>query len=72
MREGLVKLRVEQKDRRIKWVVLTPAGVTKFEETMQLWQKAQGRFEKTFGSARAAKLRSELKLLTSDEFEDVF
>jgi len=72
MRDGLVKLRVEQRDRRVKRVVLTPAGVAKFEEAMQLWQKAQGRFEKAFGSARAARLRTELKLLTSDEFEDVF
>jgi DNA-binding MarR family transcriptional regulator len=72
MRDSLVKLRVEQQDRRVKRVVLTPAGVAKFEEAMQLWQKAQGRFEKAFGSARAARLRSELKLLTSDEFEDVF
>ena len=72
MRDGLVRLRVEPKDRRVKRVVLTPAGVAKFEEAMQLWQKAQGRFEKAFGSARAAKLRSELKLLTSEGFDDTF
>ena len=72
MRDGLVRLRVEPKDRRVKRVVLTPAGVAKFEEAMQLWQKAQGRFEKAFGSARAAKLRSELKLLTSEGFDDAF
>jgi DNA-binding MarR family transcriptional regulator len=72
MRDGLVKLRIEQKDRRVKRVVLTAAGVVKFEEAMQLWRKAQGRFEKAFGSARAGKLRSELKLLTSDEFEELF
>ena len=72
MRDGLVRLRVEPKDRRVKRVVLTPAGVAKFEEAMQLWQKAQGRFEKTFGSARAAKLRSELKFLTSEGFDDAF
>jgi DNA-binding MarR family transcriptional regulator len=72
MRDGLVKLRVEQRDRRVKRVGLTPAGVAKFEEAMLLWQKAQGRFEKAFGSARAAKLRSELKVLTSEGFEDAF
>ena len=72
MRDGLVRLRVEPKDRRVKRVILTPAGVAKFEEAMQLWQKAQGRFEKTFGSARAAKLRSELKFLTSEGFDDAF
>ena len=72
MRDGLVRLRVEPKDRRVKRVVLTPAGLAKFEEAMQLWQKAQGRFEKAFGSARAAKLRSELKFLTSEGFDDAF
>jgi hypothetical protein len=34
--------------------------------------KAQDRFEKAFGSARAAKLRSDLKLLTSEGFENAF
>jgi DNA-binding MarR family transcriptional regulator len=72
MRDGLVRLRVEPEDRRVKRVVLTPAGVAKFEEAIQLWQKAQGRFEKAFGSARAAKLRSELKFLTSEGFGVAF
>jgi DNA-binding MarR family transcriptional regulator len=72
IRDGLVRLRVEQKDRRVKRVVLTPTGEAKFEEAMQLWRKAQGRFEKAFGSARAAKLRHELKLLTSEGFKDAF
>ena len=72
VRDGLVKLRVEAKDRRVKRVVLTPAGVAKFEEAAQLWRKAQGRFEQAFGSARAAKLRSELRHLASEEFRDTF
>ena len=72
IRDGLVQLRVAAKDRRVKRVVLTSAGVAKFREAMRLWRKAQGRFEKAFGSARAAKLRSELRLLTSEGFKDVF
>jgi DNA-binding MarR family transcriptional regulator len=72
IRDGLVRLRIEPKDRRVKRVVLTPAGVAKFEEAMQLWKKAQGRFEQAFGSARAAKLRSELRLLTSEDFQDAY
>jgi len=72
IRVGLVRLRVDQRDRRVKRVVLTPAGVAKFKGAMQLWQKAQGRFEQAFGSARAAKLRSELRLLTSEGFKDAF
>ena len=51
IRDGLVLLRVDAKDRRVKRVVLTAAGVAKFKEAMQLWRKAQGRFEKAFGSA---------------------
>jgi DNA-binding MarR family transcriptional regulator len=72
IRDGYVLLRLDAKDRRVKRVVLTAAGVAKFKETVQLWRKAQGRFEKAFGSARAATLRSELKLLTSEGFEDAF
>jgi DNA-binding MarR family transcriptional regulator len=72
IRDGIVLLRADAKDRRVKRVVLTAAGVAKLKAAMQLWRKAQGRFEKAFGSARAAKLRSELKLLTSDGFEDAF
>jgi len=72
IRDGLVRLRVDAKDRRVKRVVLTAAGVAKFRQAIRLWRKAQGRFEKAFGSARAGKLRSELKFLTSEEFEEAF
>ncbi len=72
IRDGLVRLRVEAKDRRIKRVILTRAGRAKFEQTALLWRKAQGRFEQAFGPARAAKLRSELKVLTSEGFKDAF
>jgi DNA-binding MarR family transcriptional regulator len=72
IRDGLVRLRLDTKDRRVKRVVLTRAGVEKFEEAIQLWRKAQGRFEQAFGSARAAKLRSELRFVTSEGFKDAF
>lgn len=72
MRDGLVRVRAEHGDRRVKRVVLTPAGLAKFKETMQLWKKAQGRFERALGLARATKLRSELKLLSSESFRDAF
>jgi DNA-binding MarR family transcriptional regulator len=72
IRDGLVLLRVDAKDRRVKRVVLTPARAAKFEQAMQLWRKAQGRFEQAFGSARAAELRSELKFVTSEAFKDAF
>lgn len=72
VRDRLVRLRVDEKDRRARRVTLTPAGIAKFKEAMQLWRKAQDRFERAFGSARASKLRSELSALSSDPFKEIF
>jgi DNA-binding MarR family transcriptional regulator len=72
IRDGMVRLRVDAEDRRVKRVVLTPAGVAKFKEAIKLWRKAQDRFEQALGSARAAQLRSELRFVTSEGFKDAF
>jgi DNA-binding MarR family transcriptional regulator len=72
IRQGWVRLRPDKNDGRVKRVVLTPAGAAKFKEAMKLWQQAQGRLEQALGAARAAKLRSELGFLTSEEFKDAF
>jgi DNA-binding MarR family transcriptional regulator len=72
IRDRMVRLRVDPMDRRIKRVTLTPTGVAKFKEAIQLWRKAQDRFENALGFARAAKLRSELSFLASEEFERAF
>jgi len=72
IRDRLVRLRVDARDRRVKRVDLTPAGVAKFKEAARLWRKAQDRFERAFGAARAAKLRAELRYVTSDAFNDAF
>jgi DNA-binding MarR family transcriptional regulator len=72
IRDGLVRLRADAKDGRVKRVVLTRAGVAKFEEAMTLWRQAQGRLEKALGSSRATALRSELRFLASDGFKDAF
>jgi DNA-binding MarR family transcriptional regulator len=60
IRDRLVRLRVDPKDRRVKRATLTPTGVAKFKEANQLRGKAQDRFERALSPARAAKLRSEL------------
>jgi len=39
IRDGLVLLRLDAEDRRVKRVVLTAAGVAKFKQAMQLWRK---------------------------------
>jgi DNA-binding MarR family transcriptional regulator len=72
IRERLVKVKVDANDRRIKRVTLTTTGVAKYAEAGQLWRQAQDRFEKAFGAARAANLRQELGVVTSDAFEEAF
>jgi DNA-binding MarR family transcriptional regulator len=67
-RDGLVALRPEKLDKRVKRVVLTEAGMAKLDRCNQLWAKAQGRFEATVGVARAALLRSALDELASVDF----
>ena len=72
IRDRLVRVRVDPRDRRVKRVALTPTGVAKFKEAMQLWRAAQGRFERALGPARAARLRSELSFLASEKFKEAF
>jgi DNA-binding MarR family transcriptional regulator len=72
IRDRMVRLRVDPRDRRVKRVSLTPTGAAKFNEATQLWRKAQDRFENALSPARAARLRSELSFLTSEEFEEAF
>jgi DNA-binding MarR family transcriptional regulator len=72
IRDRFVRLRVDAKDRRVKRPALSPAGVAKLKEAAQLWRAAQDRFERAFGPARAAKLRSELSFLASEEFREGF
>jgi DNA-binding MarR family transcriptional regulator len=72
IRDRLVRLRVDPRDRRVKRATLTLTGVAKFKEANQLWRKAQDRLERALSPARAAKLRSELRFLTSEEFKEAF
>lgn len=70
IRERLVRLHIDPNDRRVKRVVLTATGAAKFKKAFGLWRKAQDRFERALGRARAAELRSELAFLASDEFNE--
>ncbi|HVJ51763.1 MAG TPA: MarR family winged helix-turn-helix transcriptional regulator [Aliidongia sp.] len=72
IRDGLVDLVVDARDRRVKRARLTADGRAKFEECSKLWQVAQSRFEAAFGLERAAELRSVLGYVSSPEFRDAF
>ena len=72
VRDGLVELVPDERDRRAKRVTLTNAGRVKLEESAQLWRAAQDRFEAAFGQDRAAELRSALAFVASQDFHDAF
>jgi DNA-binding MarR family transcriptional regulator len=62
-REGLVSSKRGESDPRQLVLALSAAGQRKLKEAMRLWRKAQTEFESQLGSARAARLRSELLAL---------
>lgn len=62
-REGLVNSKRSESDPRQLVLALSGAGQRKLKEAMRLWRKAQTEFETQLGSARAARLRSELLAL---------
>jgi DNA-binding MarR family transcriptional regulator len=71
-RDGFVAVVVDAKDRRSHLVELTALGKAKLKESMQLWEKAQHRFETAFGSEQASVLRRSLALIASNDFAKTF
>lgn len=72
IRDGLVKLEPDAKDKRVKRAMLTPAGIAKWEEGNRLWAEARDRFENAFGAEAAAELRNTLNRISSAEFAESF
>jgi DNA-binding MarR family transcriptional regulator len=56
-RDGIISLVPHKLDRRVKFVTLTQVGREKLAFANELWEKAQRRFENSFGQEEAAKLR---------------
>ncbi len=67
-RDGLIRIEPTASDRRAKEVHLTKAGERRLQEAYKAWAQAQTRFEMTFGTAKAAELRSLLRAVVSSEF----
>ena len=72
IRDGLVTLEPDVKDKRVKRAALTPAGVAKWKEASLLWAEARDRFENVFGGDAAAELRDTLNQIASAEFAENF
>lgn len=65
-RDRLLVLRLDPKDRRKRYVELTPAGRAVLRKARRIWRLAEGRFEKSFGKEHAAELRSVLWRIAND------
>jgi DNA-binding MarR family transcriptional regulator len=72
IRDRLISVGVDPKDRRNRLIRLTAAGKAKLKKSDALWQRAHESFEKGLGKDRAEVLREAVDLLTSDHFIESF
>jgi len=68
VRDGIVELRQDVQDRRIKHSVLTPLGKTRLSEGRVRWAATNDRVEAVLGPDSAASLRVLAHQVASDEF----
>jgi len=69
-RDGLLRVVVDQDDRRSRRILLSKLGEVKLRESTQAWQRAQQRFESSFGARQSAALRASLQLVASLDFHE--
>lgn len=72
VRDGLLAMNVDVRDKRNRIVTLTPAGRSILDKSQDFWNAAQASFERTFGKRRARDLRDAIAVLASDEFMQQF
>lgn len=72
IRDGLVVLSADDKDKRVKRVALTPLGETKQAELVERWREAQARFDHAFGKEKSKEIREALAVIASPEFAEIF
>jgi DNA-binding MarR family transcriptional regulator len=72
IRDGLVELVPDVRDRRVKRVRLTQAGDKEWTEASARWQDAQARFDKAFGTEASAALRRTMDIISSPDFARAF
>lgn len=72
VRDGLVVLAPDSRDRRVKRASLTPAGQARLRDAAALWSAAHARTEAMLGPERAAALRDLLDDIASPAFAETF
>ncbi len=63
-RRGLVKVAVDQADRRSRLMVLTPGGRRLLAKAMPLWKRAQTATERLVAESGADRVRADLLALS--------
>jgi DNA-binding MarR family transcriptional regulator len=72
VRDGLVEVRPDTRDRRSKHAVLTAPGTLRLQEMYERWGEANRRFEAILGSEAARMLRTLSDRIASREFLDAY
>lgn len=72
IRDGLLELVPDDKDRRAKRVRLTADGMARQAELVASWQEAQRRFDTVLGAEKSAELRRTLAFIASEEFAEAY
>lgn len=68
LRDGLVKVRQDDDDRRTKHAILTAAGKARLKEALRLWAEANNRVETVLGPSTAQTLRALADNVSSEAF----
>ncbi|MBX9709679.1 MAG: MarR family transcriptional regulator [Xanthobacteraceae bacterium] len=66
-RDGLVALKLDVDDKRVRRVHATAKGVKKHEAAHALWRKAQQKFTQSIGQDEAAALRALLRVVATSD-----
>ncbi len=72
LRDGLVQLRPDVRDRRTKHAGLTPLGRERYETMYALWAEANRRVETVLGAGSAETLRRLADAVASDAFLEAY
>jgi DNA-binding MarR family transcriptional regulator len=72
VRDGLVKLRADARDGRVKRGVLTKPGIARLKEALLLWASANRKVEAVMGNEEAQKLRAMADFVSSDAFLEAY
>jgi DNA-binding MarR family transcriptional regulator len=67
-RDGLIAVEQGSRDRRSKELRVTEAGEARFRAGVKGWVQAQRKFEKAFGAARTADMRTLLHAVAVTDF----